>query len=196
MLDYRCEKITCYVYFFLKPSLRNKLETVSICLLYLVVPVSCILLSLHELYKSPHSCCLSPIFILFDLFLERQICCWLCLTHSAGLAQAACSLRIQTPRMARGIQRNGQPGFAKEWRSHTEQELLWSLSVCEIKLQLCFKRICCQFCLMSVLIQWGSNTSAVSILSGLGLIFHTEKGSNVGSSVHDREAKNIKKKPL
>lgn len=47
---------------------------------------------------------------------------------------------------------------------------------------------------MYVHIQQGSNASAVSILSGLGLTFHTEKGSNVDSSVHDREPKNIQKK--
>ena len=71
-----------------------------------------------------------------------------------------------------------------------------SCSDCEMKGKLWFKRICCQFCLMSVHIQWGSNASAVSIVSVSGLIFHTEKGSNVGSSVHDREPKNIQKNPL
>lgn len=169
--------------FFLKPSLRNKhkqLETVSSCLLCSVVPISHILLSLHELYKSPHSCFLSPTFILFDLFQKDKYVAG-CVLHS-GLTQAACSLWVQTSRMARDIQRNWQPGFTKEWRTYTEQVLLWSLSVCEMKGKLCFRRICCQFYLMSVHIQWDSNASAVSILSALGLIFHTEKGSNVDSA--------------
>lgn len=178
-------------------NLRNKheyLETISSNLLCSVVLISRIFLSLHELYKSEHLCSLSPTFVLFYLFLKRQICCWMYLSHSAGLAQAACSLWVQPSWMARGIQRNWQPGLTKEWWAHTEQELLWSSGV-KWK-ENCFRRICCQFCLMSVHIQWDSNASAVSILSLLGLIFHTEKGSNVDSSVHDKVPKNIQKKAL
>lgn len=33
--------------------------------------------SLHELYKAPHLWSISPTFILFDLFLKRQICYWM-----------------------------------------------------------------------------------------------------------------------
>lgn len=83
-------------------------------------------------------------------------------------------------------------GFPKEWGSHTKQDLLWTLSM-KLK-ENCFRRICCQFCLIPVHIQLGSNACAVSILSGLGLIFHTEKSSNVDSSVHDREPKIIQSK--
>lgn len=138
----------------------------------------------------------SPTSILFDLFLKREIRCWMCLACSVGITQAACSLWVESPWIARGIQRNWQPGFTKEWTSHTGLELLPSLSVCEMKEKLCFRRIHCQFCLMSAHMRWGSNASAVSILSVLGLIFHTEKGSNVDSSVHDGQQKHIQKKLL
>lgn len=48
-------------------------------------------------------------------------------------------------RISKGIQRNSQPGFSKEGRSPVEQELLWSLSVGEIKRNVYFRKICCQF---------------------------------------------------
>lgn len=80
---------------FLKPILRKKKgecpERASSSLLCSVVSISHVLLSLHELYKAPHWCSLSPTFILFDLFLKRQICCWMSHTYS-GLHSGCCSL--------------------------------------------------------------------------------------------------------
>lgn len=153
--------------------------------------ISHILLILLELYKFPHSCSLSPTFILFDLLLKRQICCWMSYT-SVGLAQTACSLWVQT--YGKRHSKKLTIGFIKEWGSHTKQDLLWTLSM-KWK-ENCFRRIFCQFCLIPVHIQWGSNACAVSIFSSLGLTFHTEKSSDVDNPVHNREPKNTQSKPL
>lgn len=80
---------------FFKPIERNKheyLERASSSLLCSVVSISHILLSLHELYKSPHLCSLSPTFILFDLFLKRKICCWM--SHTFCGIHSGCLLTV------------------------------------------------------------------------------------------------------
>lgn len=80
--------------FFLKPILRKKKvsvqreQVVLYCVQWCPFPMSC---SACMNYTKPHIDALSPTFILFDLFLKRQRCCWMSHTFS-GLHSGCCSL--------------------------------------------------------------------------------------------------------
>lgn len=100
-------------------------ERASSSLLCSVMWIFHILLSLHELYKAPHLWSISSTFILFDLFLKRQICYWMSPLR-VGHTQAACSLWYRHVKW--GNQRNRQ------------QDSLWNGD-------LILSKICCGHCL-------------------------------------------------
>lgn len=170
------------MYLFLKPILRNKcgyLERASSsCVRWCQFYISC---SACMNSTNPHIHALSVQLSFYLIYFLKDKYIAGCFTLSVGLTQAACSLWIQT--YGKRHPKKLAAGITEEWGSHSKQDLLWMLPI-KWK-ENCLRRICCQFCLIPVHIQQGSN--AMQLVFYLVWVFFStlRKAVYVDSSVHD-----------